>query len=108
MTTQLAFDDLGVNPAHWHIVQGQGRKVDAICSNHIEEPKAQDQLSAWIAELEYHEGLEASALTADRADFAHGTDPDTEAWWLQIVPCDDWGCYKAIHDEEGNFQEYFA
>ena len=118
MNPQLGFADIGVDPAHWHVVQGFRDEeryeaglapyavYETLLSNHLSQEDAQRQMRDWAAETEYTEGLVASAVADDRIDYYHGIDDDSAEWWISVIHCDDFGCFKSCHDEDDNWKEF--
>ena len=117
--TQLGFTDVGVDPDHWHVLQGHRddfrfeeglspyRELELICASYLDLEDARFQLQAWIGETEYEEGRIPVRLEADRADYDQGTEGgDCAEYWLRIARCDSWGCYKGCHTEDGVWQEF--
>ena len=117
---QLGFADVGVNPTHWHVVQGfrdddrfeEGlspyRSLETLCSNHLTQEQAISQLQAWISETEYFEGrvpVTPVAVDGDRADYDQGTEEDCAEYWLRVVRCESFACYKGC-SEDGVWREF--
>lgn len=94
--TQLGFGAIGVDPTHWHVVQGftASENPDEVrLSDHRTQEKARDQLSYDVIEVGYAEDVDPTSSTEDRADFDVSSVTGFSLGWIRVADCDDWSCY---------------
>ena len=101
-TSQMGFDDIGVDTRHHHIVQGFGMDTDQgemLVSVHTTLESARSQLFWYLQDLEYNHGVQGKK-EGDRFDFGIGEDADGEPFdelepgWIRIVSCDLFPCWN--------------
>ena len=108
MTIQLGLADVGVDPTHWHILQGFKDVPDPLneilVNSHTSLDDARSMLLHYRHEVlgyEHSYGVEVveKSVTDDRIDYADFNNEDFQLGWLRIEKCDRWDCRELALEE---------
>ena len=107
MTTQLGFADVGVDPLHFHTVQGFAHAPDheTILSGHLTREAARSMLLDHRHEVlsyedQYGSEVNETSVTPDRIEYGETPDEDFQIGWLAIVECSRWDCRQQAVEQD--------
>ena len=97
-TAQLGFDDIGVDPGHYHVSWGiDVDESEMSVGAYQERADARVALDYWVREVHWQEGRVPESRSEDRVDY-HVEDDSPDGYklgWLRVAECSDWKCRKA-------------
>lgn len=92
MSIQLGFEDVGVDPTHYHLAQAYCdyfRYWDTL----PDHDSAIRYLDGAIQQLAYQDGICPVTQTLEDAVYLGQTDdPDFILDWIGVIQCDRWDC----------------